>query len=129
MAPHRVLWRAMSGPEVARAVRSATGTRTVRIDAGKRQAQVQRATKPTAAKRDPYAAALAIPAQNRAAAAKMARAAQPAAGKSVPVRRKDGKFDGRRSMRADDLTVYERAQGGYVDPALRPRSARARRQS
>lgn len=127
MAPHRVLWRAMSGPEAAKAVRSTVGTRTVRMDAQKRQAQVQRAGKKAAAKRDPYAAALAIPAQNRAAAAKMARAAQPAAKKSVPVRRKDGKFDGRRSMTDRDLAAYERAQGGYVDPVLLPRGPRRRR--
>lgn len=135
MRPDRVLFRALSGPEVVSAVRSKTATRTTRVNAQTRQAQVQRAAKKTAAKKaagkpDPYAAALAIPGQNRQAAAKLAKAAQPK--KAAPmseraIRGKGGRLAGSRpALSADDQAAYQRAKGGYVDPSLLPRTPRRR---
>lgn len=136
MRPLKALGRVMSVPEIKAGLR----TTTTKVNAGTRQADVQRAAKKTAAgqkrtaakktaakRPDPYQAAAGIPARNRNAAAKMAKAAQPR--KTVAVRKKDGsgKFDGRRSMRPDDLATYERAQGGAVDPVLLPRTPRRRR--
>lgn len=151
MAPHRVLWRALSGPEVMSAVRSKTRTQTVRMDAQTRQAQVQRASKQpakkTAAKKtakraDPYAVALAIPAQNRRIAAQQAKArtaqakrtAAPRTGKTaatsrVPVRNPDGTFNGSQAVPTFDAAAQDanrRAWTGYVDPELLPRSPRRR---
>lgn len=140
MAPHRVLWRALSGPEVMSAVRSKTRTQTVRVNATTRQAEVQRATKSaakkTAAKKpakraDPYAVAAGIPAQNRKAAASMARAAAPK--KPAPMservlRGQGGKLAGSRpALSADDQALYQRARDGYVDPQMRVRNSRTRR--
>lgn len=152
MAPHRVLWRALSGPEVMSAVRSKTATRTVKVTAATRQRDVQRATKTaakktpakkTAAKRtDPYAVALGIPARNSAVAAKQAKAAQPAkksttgrtrkttATTVVPVRNPDGTFNGSQAVPTFDAAAQDanrRAWTGYVDPALLPRSPRTRK--
>ena len=141
MAPHRVLWRAMSGPEVASAIRSKTRTQTVRVTAQTRQAQVQRAakqaTKKTAAakktaagKADPYAVALAIPGQNRQAAAKLAKATAPK--KAAPMservlRGEGGRLAGSRpALNAEDQAAYQRAKGGYVDPQLQARGLRRR---
>lgn len=129
MRPGRVLGRVLSVPEIKSALR----TQTVRMNAQSRQAQVQRATeaaaKKTAAKKsaapDPYAIAAGIPQRNQRAAAQ-ARAGQSGAKKTVAVRKKNGQFDGRKTMRADDLGTYERAASGFVDPALRARSPRRR---
>jgi len=141
MAPHRVLWRVMSGPEVARAARSAFGTST-RTSAASRKKQIAKGkvvpTKKTAAKKtptkktakraDPYAAARAAPGQNRQIAAKQAKAATPgAAKKAAYVRKKNGQFDGRQSMSPRELAAFERAEQGYVDPQLRIRNSRTRR--
>jgi len=149
MAPHRVLWRVMSGPEVVRAARSTFGTFT-RTSAASRKKQIAKGkvvpTKKTAAKKtakraDPYAAALGIPAQNRAAAARQAKSAQPvkkaaaprtakAASTPVPVRNPDGTFNGSRSVSTFGPAEQERnrqAWTGYVDPTLRIRNSRTRR--
>lgn len=126
MHPGKVFLRVTSLDEVVK-----LGRTTTRVNAQTRQAEVQRATKKaaaakkTAARRpDPYQVAAGIPQRNRNAAAKMAKAAQPR--KAVPVRKKNGQFDGRRSMRPDDLAAWQRAQGGVVDPVLLPRGARRR---
>mgnify|MGYP001556683382 CR=1 FL=1 len=141
MAPHRVLWRAMSGPEVKRALKSTFATQTTHITAESRRADAERmaraAKKAAAGKKiaaskssrraATYAAALAIPGQNRAAAAKQAKAAAPSAGKKqVPVRGKGGLFEGSKIMGADDLAAYQRAKSRQVDPALLPRGPRRR---
>lgn len=130
MAPHRVLWRAMSGPEIKSALRTSTKKVTVQT----RQADVQRSAKKTtaakkaAAKRaDPYVVALAIPGQNRTAAAKAAKAAQPTAKKTVAVRKRNGQFDGRMTMNPAELARFEQAEQRFVDPSLLPRNARTRR--
>lgn len=129
MRPDRVLWRVF-GPGSAR---PSLKTKTTKVNAGTRQADVQRAAKKTAAaqkkttaKKDPYAAALAIPARNRQAAAKMAKAAAPK--KQVARRKTDGsgRFDGSKSMNERDLAAWQRAQGGAVDPVLLPRAPRRR---
>lgn len=126
MSPLKALGRVMSVPEIKAGLR----TTTTRVNATTRQADLQRAAKKTTAKKaaakrpDPYQVAAGIPQRNRNAAAGMAKATQPR--KAVPVRKKNGQFDGRRSMRADDLATYERAQGGAVDPVLLPRTPRRR---
>lgn len=133
MRPGKVFLRVTSLDEVVKLGR----TTTTRVNAGTRQADLQRAAKKTAAAQkkttakkaaakrpDPYQVAAGIPQRNRNAAASMAKAAQPR--KTVAVRKKNGQFDGRRSMRADDLAAYERAQGGAVDPVLLPRTPRRR---
>jgi len=123
MAPHRVLWRAMSGPEVKRAVKGAAGTRTVRVNAKTRQAEVKRTQKKTAAKTvgkrpDPYAAAKAIPAQNRAVAAKAAQAQARGlpAKKQVPVRGPGGRFDGSKVMTDEERGMYLAARKRAESP-------------
>lgn len=130
MHPKRVAVRVLSLDEVAKATR----TQTKRVNAQTRQAQVQRATKQAAkkaadGKADPYAVARGIPQQNRQAAAKLAKATQPAAKKTVAKRKTDGsgRFDGSKSMTDRDRGAYERARAGYVDPVLRPRGARRAR--
>lgn len=133
MHPGKVFLRVTSLDEVAKLGR----TTTTRVNATTRQADLKRAAKKTAAgqrktaakktaKPDPYQVAAGIPQRNRNVAASMAKATQPR--KTVAVRKKDGsgKFDGRRSMRPDDLATYERAQGGAVDPVLLPRTPRRR---
>lgn len=143
--------RAMSVPEVMSALRGASKPRT-KMSPAARQKQVATMQRKSAApakktaakktaKRDPYAAALAIPGQNRAAAAKMAKAAQPAkkaastrtgktASSPVPVRNPDGTFNGSRSVPTFGPAEQERnrqAWTGYVDPSLRVRNSRTRR--
>lgn len=129
MSPLKALGRVMSVPEIKAGLR----TTTTKVNAGTRQAEVQRAAKKaaaaqkkTTAKKDPYAAARAIPARNRQAAAKMAKAAQPR--KAVAKRKTDGsgRFDGSKSMNERDLAAWQRAQGGAVDPVLLPRTPRRR---
>lgn len=133
MHPGKVFLRVTSLDEVAKLGR----TTTTKVNAGTRQTEVQRAAKKTAAgqkktpakktaKPDPYAAALAIPARNRQAAAKIAKAAAPK--KQVARRKTDGsgKFDGSKSMNERDLAAWQRAQGGAVDPVLLPRAPRRR---
>lgn len=128
MRPDRVLWRVFGTGSAKPSLK----TKTTQVNETTRRAEVQRATKKaaaaqkkSAAKRpDPYQVAAGIPQRNRNAAAGMAKATQPR--KAVPVRKKNGQFDGRRSMRADDLATYERAQGGVVDPVLLPRTPRRR---
>ena len=136
MAPGKVLGRYFSVPEI----KSAVGTKTVRVTADTRRRQAataeKRASRPAPAKKsaaksrrpDPYAAALAIPAQNRAVAAKMAKAAQPAK-RAVAVRKKDGsgRFDGRKVMAPYELDAYTAAQHAPTDPALFTRNLRGRR--
>lgn len=134
MHPGKVFLRVTSLDEVAKLGR----TTMTRVNASTRQAEVQRAArkaaagqkkttaKKTAAKPDPYAAALAIPARNRQAAAKMTKAAAPK--KQVARRKTDGsgQFDGSKSMNERDLAAWQRAQGGAVDPVLLPRAPRRR---
>lgn len=134
MAPGKVLGRYFSVPEI----RSAAGTKTVRVNADTRREQAvaaeKRAARATPAKKtaakgrkqDPYAAALAIPEANRKAGAAAARAQQPAK-KTVAVRRKDGKFDGRKVMAPHELDAYTAAQHAPTDPALFTRNLRGRR--
>jgi len=137
MRPDKVIVRALSLDEVAKAGR----TKTTRVTAASRQAQVQRAAKKTAAaqkktaakktaakRADPYAAALAIPGQNRTAAAKMTQAAKKSAPMSErAIRGKGGKLAGSRpALSVEDERLYQQAKGGQVDPALLPRSARTR---
>lgn len=141
MRPDRALGRVLSVPEVMAGLRSLRRP-TTRTSAASRKKQVatgkivpakKTTAKKTAAKKSatkraaPYAAAMALPGQNRQAAAKVAKAAQPAAKKTVAVRKRNGQFDGRKSMRPDDLAAYERAQGGYVDPGMRIRNSQTRR--
>lgn len=133
MHPGKVFLRVTSLDEVAKLGR----TTTTQVNATTRQADMQRAAKKapaaqkkTAAKKtakpDPYAAARAIPARNRQAAAKMAKAAAPK--KQVARRKADGsgRFDGSKSMNERDLAAWQRAQGGAVDPVLLPRTPRRR---
>lgn len=135
MHPGKVFLRVTSLDEVAKLGR----TTTTKVNASTRQADLKRAAKKaptgqkkTAAKKttgkraDPYAAALAIPGRNRAAAAKMTKAAAPK--KQVARRKTDGsgKFDGSKSMNERDLAAWQRAQGGAVDPVLLPRTPRRR---
>lgn len=134
MHPGKVFLRVTSLDEVVKLGR----TTTTRVNATTRQADLQRAqkkatagqkktaAKKTAKRADPYAAALAIPARNRQAAAKMAKAAAPK--KQVARRKTDGsgKFDGSKSMNERDLAAWQRAQGGAVDPVLLPRTPRRR---
>lgn len=129
MRPDRALGRVISTPEVISALR----TKTTKVTTATRQADVQRAAKKAAAAKkvaakrtDPYAAALAIPGQNREVAAKQAKSAQPAK-KTVAVRKRNGQFDGRKSMNDTELRRFTAAEQGRVDPALLPRSARTRR--
>jgi hypothetical protein len=131
MRPDRAIGRAMSIPEVRAGLR----TQTKKATAQTRQPDVTRAAKKaSAAKRaaakraDPYAAALAIPGQNRQIAARQAKAAQPAK-KTTAVRKTDGsgRFDGREAMAPRELERFEQAERRYVDPQLLPRSARTRR--
>jgi len=148
MHPGKVLLRVTSLDQVAKLGR----TTTTKVNAQSRQRDVQRAAMPpvkktaakkTAAKRtDPYGVALGIPAQNRAVAARQAKAAQPAkktaAGRTrkttattvVPVRNPDGTFNGSQAVPTFDAAAQDanrRAWTGYVDPALLPRNARTRR--
>ncbi len=135
MHPGKVFLRVTSLDEVAKLGR----TTTTRVNASTRQTDLKRATKKAAAQKktaakkttgkraDPYAAALAIPARNRQAAAKIAKAAAPK--KQVARRKTDGsgQFDGSKSMNERDLAAWQRAQGGAVDPVLLPRTPRRRR--
>ncbi len=138
MRPDRVLVRALSLDEAARAVKSVGKPRT-RTSAKTRRKQIatgkipapgttkKTAAKKSAAKRDPYADARKIPAANRAVAAKQAKTTQPgAAKKTTAVRKKDGtgRFDGSKVMNERDHANWQRAQAGHVDPALLPRSPR-----
>lgn len=137
MRPDRAIGRMLSVPEIKAALRTSTRTsaasRKKQVATGKivptKKTVKKTAAKKSVAKRtDPYAAARAIPGQNRQAAAKVAKAAQPAAKKTTYKRNpKTGQFDGRKSMRPDDLAAYERAQGGYVDPGMRIRNSQTRR--
>lgn len=129
MHPGKVFLRVTSLDEVVKLGR----TTTTRVNATTRQADLQRAQKKATAgqkkttkRADPYAAALAIPARNRQAAAKMAKAAAPK--KQIARRKTDGsgRFDGSKSMNERDLAAWQRAQGGRVDPVLLPRTPRRR---
>lgn len=129
MSPLRALGRVMSVPEIKAGLR----TTTTRVNAGTRQADVQRATKKaaaakkTAAKRpDPYQVAAGIPARNRRTAASMAKAAQPR--KTVAVRKKNGQFNGRAVMDPREREMFEQAEQRRVDPVLLPRTPRRRSQ-
>ena len=136
MRPLKALGRVMSVPEIKAGLR----TTTTKVNAGTRQADVQRAAKKTAAgqkrtaakktaakRPDPYQVAAGIPARNRKAAAGMAKAAQPR--KSVAVRKKDGsgRFDGRKAMDPRERAMFEQAEQRRVDPVLLPRTPRRRR--
>ena len=148
MAPQRVLWRAVSGPEFMRGMRQAFGTRTVRVTGQTRRKQVAAAQKKTAAaakkaakRADPYADARKIPAANRAVAARQAKTAQPAKRTAsaraskvgagvVPVRNPDGTFNGSKSLSTfgpSEQAANTRAWQGYVDPAMLPRNSRTRK--
>jgi hypothetical protein len=145
MRPDRAAGRVLSIPEIKAGLRTST-----RTSAASRKKQIAKGkvvpTKKTAAKKttkaaDPYAAALGIPAQNRAAAAGQAKSAQSAkkaaaprtakaASTPVPVRNPDGTFNGSRSVPTFGPAEQERnrqAWTGYVDPALRVRNSRTRR--
>lgn len=77
---------------------------------------------------DPYAAAAAIPARNRAQAAKRAAAARKAAGgkaKQQHVQGKDGKMQGSVTLPGADLTLYRQAQQG--DAVIQPGEPNRRR--
>lgn len=135
MRPGKVFLRVTSLDEVVKLGR----TTTTRVNATTRQADVQRATKKTAAakkttakRRDPYQVAAGIPERNRRAGAQMMKAAQPGAKKKTYVQGRDGKmrgsktFDGSKSMNERDLAAWQRAQDGRVDPVLLPRTPRRR---
>jgi hypothetical protein len=115
MHPKRVLWRGMSGPEVVSGLRSLFRPTTKTTPAARKKAVAAMQRKAAA------------PAK-KAAAKKPARSAQPAtAKKTVAVRKKNGQFDGRKAMSPRELAAFERAEQGYVDPALRIRNSRTRR--
>jgi hypothetical protein len=134
MHPVKVIGRVTSLDQVVNLGR----TTTTKVNATTRQAEVQRAAqKKTAAKKtakrpDPYAVALAIPAQNRAVGAQQARARTAQAKKAAPMsdrvlRGKGGKLAGSRpALNDDDQQLYRQAKQGYVDPVLLPRSPRRR---
>lgn len=142
MSPLKALGRVMSVPEIKAGLR----TTTTRVNAGTRQAEVQRATKKAAAAKkttakkttakrpDPYQVAAGVPERNRRAGAQMMKAAQPGAKKKTYVQGRDGKmrgsktFDGSKTMNERDLAAWQRAQGGSVDPVLLPRTPRRRSQ-
>lgn len=132
MRPDRVLWRVFGTGSAKPSLK----TKTTKVNAGTRQAEVQRATKKAAAKKtatkktaakrpDPYQVAAGIPARNRKAAAGMAKAAQPR--KTVAVRKKNGQFNGRAVMDPRERAMFERAEQGHVDPQMRVRNSRTRR--
>ena len=131
MSPLKALGRVMSVPEIKAGLR----TTTTKVNAGTRQAEVQRATKKAAAAKktmakrpDPYQVAAGIPQRNRNAAANMAKATQPR--KTVAVRKKDGsgRFDGRKAMDPREREMFEQAEQRRVDPVLLPRTPRRRSQ-
>ncbi len=140
MAPTKVLGRVFSVPEI----RSAVGTKTVRVTAETRRKQAAAAEKhaSTPAKKAPakktgsrrgssvYEQAKAIPAQNRAAGAKMAQPRK----KSTPMkdrvlRNPDGTLAGSTpAFSPADAAANTAAWQGRVDPTLRPRNLRGRSQ-
>lgn len=140
MAPAEVLGRVFSVPEI----RSAVGTKTVHVNAETRRKQAAAAQKRAAAPAKKAAAkkttgrpgssvyeqAQAIPAQNRAAAAKMAQPRKkPAPMKDRVLRNPDGTLAGSTpAFSPADAATNTRAWQGHVDPALRPRNLRGRSQ-
>lgn len=107
MRPDRAIGRVLSLPELRAGLRSVMRPKT---------------------KMSPQARQKQIAAMQRKAA-KPAPTKKTAAKKTTAVRKKDGsgQFDGSKTMNSRDLAAWQRANGGYVDPLLLPRSARTRK--